>query len=192
MNTQINTGALAVLATIGQWTGSITKVAEAIAAPTNGLTKDEQAENKQRQATVAQAVRGFAEETEAKGVKPEDAGVILREGLRLMGFPEGTALNYGRAVQGFRAIKATTGKWDGSVRDAQRAMRSDDTKAKDDIREALRPMLRDATLEQLKAVQEYAQNLGIVVKDRAKRSDTVQQTATPAAAEPAAPMARAA
>jgi hypothetical protein len=60
-------------------------------------------------------------------------------------------------------------------------MRTDDQKAKDDVKEALKPMLRDATLEQLQAVLTYAKTLGIVLKARKVRADKGLQEAAPVA-----------
>lgn len=155
-----------------QWAPAAQKVADAIAVGKVGLSEADKAHNQKAAKTVATSVREYAAATEAAGIAPVMANAILRQNLILAGVPIGTALNYGRAVEGFRQIKANGGNPDkASVRDAQQVMRSDETKARDELRTELRPMLRDATLEQLKALRDYARELGIVVKDRQQRSD---------------------
>lgn len=155
-----------------QWAPAAQKVADAIAVGKVGLSAADKAHNEAAAATVATSVREYAAATEAAGIAPVMANAILRQNLILAGVPIGTALNYGRAVEGFRQIKANGGNPDkASVRDAQQIMRTDETKARDDLRDKLRPMIRDASVSQLSALLEYAQGLGIVVKDRQKRSD---------------------
>lgn len=167
-----------------QWAPAAQKVADAIKVGKVGLSAADKAHNKEATATVAASVRDYALATEAAGVPPAMANAILRQNLILAMVPVGTALNYGRAVEGFRQIKAAGGDVaKASVRDAQQIMRSDETKARDELRTELRPMLRDATLEQLKALRDYARELGIVVKERQQRSDAGNggMTETPAA-----------
>lgn len=160
------------LADLFKWSPMAQKVADAINAEKIALDETDKAHNTAVDATIAAEVRKYAEATEAEGVEPQVANAILRQNLTLAGIPSGTALNYGRAVEGFRKIKANGGDANkASVKDAQKAMRTDDQKAKDDIRDELRPMLRDATREQLQALLDYAKELNIVVKARKVRKD---------------------
>lgn len=143
------------------------------------LTDDQKAANEALGNTLATTIRSFAAETAAAGVPASVANAMLRQNLALMGLPAGTALNYGRAVEGFRKLAdegQDTSK--ASVKDAQRVMESDDTKAKNALREELKPYLRDATTAQLQSIVDWAKEQGIKLKERKVRSDKADSGAT--------------
>ena len=136
------------------------------------LTDEQKEHNKEVDATVAAKLKAFATATAADGVKPEAAGQFARMYLTVGGMKKGTVNAYGKALDGFRKLIDSGKDISGaSTVDAQNAAKSDEQKAKDAVKEELKPFLRDAKLEQLQAILEYAQGLGIAVKARKERSD---------------------
>lgn len=149
-------------------------ITAAIAAKPEGLSDEAKAGNKEKAGTLADSIKAYAKATHDDGTSVEDATKLLRLVLAGEGHKPGTILNYGHAVGGFRKILEEGGEEGlkaAGVKDAQRAMRDDATVAKDTLREAIKPYLRDATAEQLEAVLEACKASGIVVKERKVRSD---------------------
>lgn len=148
------------------------------------LTDEQKTHNKEVDESLASKLRDYAVKTAADGVKPEEAGQFVRMYLTVGGVKKGTVGAYGKAVDGFRKlIDAGQDVTNASTVDAQNAAKSDETKAKDAIREQIKPFVRDATLEQLNAILTYAQGLGVAVKARKERSDKATPTVTTAPAE---------
>lgn len=176
------------LALLGMYGEAVQPIANAIIASKAEkaeLTEEQKVHNEELKATVADKVRDFAATTAADGVEPEQANAALRTLLTLGGVPKGTALNYGRAVEGFRKIMDVNPEgWRvASVKDAQTAMQTEGQKAKADLREQLKPYLRDATVEQLEAMLEHAQGLNVKLKERKVRTDKGQQETAEASDE---------
>lgn len=145
------------------------------------LTDEQKEANKAATGTLASNIREYAEATANDGTTSEDANAFLRVYLATGGFPNGTALNYGRAVEGFRKLReAHPETWaKSSVKDAQNAMRSEEQVEKDTLREAIKPYLRDANKEQLESVLEACKASGIKLKERKTRKDKGVVTETP-------------
>ena len=145
------------------------------AAAPSMLTDEEKAaktaENEASAATLRDAVLDFVDAT--MDLTPEEAGTILRIGLEAVGRPAGTCKNYGRAVAGFRKLaeKNPEGWRNATMREAQDAMRTAEQVKLDASREALRPYLKAAKLQQLDAILAFARELGITLPEKGKKKD---------------------
>lgn len=149
------------------------------------LSDEQKEHNKEVDATVSAKLRDYAVATAADGVDAALAGQFVRTWLTVGGMKKGTVGAYGKAVDGFRKLIAE-GKdiSKASTVDAQNAAKSDEQKAKDALRDQIKPFVRDATVEQLQAILTYAQSLNIAVKARKTRSDAGAVTdVTPAPVE---------
>jgi hypothetical protein len=176
----INLNALAGLQLAQQFQPQINGIMEALvqqqqhAADRRGAGGDDVTAVKDR-------VIAYANETAAAGVAATDANAALRDAMKLAGFPEGTALNYGRAVEGFRKIASgDQKKADGTplklaeatVKDAQRVMETPETSRKNELRRGIGRYVSAANEAQLKDILELVSGLGIKLKERGGRVTT--------------------
>lgn len=168
----INLNALQQEATLLQFAGQVQDIAKAILA-SKAQAEENRTASTETSSTVAEQVRRYAADTAAAGIPAKDAGDLLRTGLMRMEFPKGTALNYGRAVEGFRKLaEVQPDDWKkASVRDAQKAMESDETKELNALRAEINKYVRSGTPDQLRELLEVCKASGIVVKERQTRSD---------------------
>lgn len=176
----INLNALAGLQLAQQFQPQINGIMEALvkqqshAADRKGAGNDDVIAVKDR-------VIAYANETAAAGVTGTDANAALRDAMKLAGFPDGTALNYGRAVEGFRKIAAgDQKKADGTplklaeatVKDAQRVMETPETSRKNELRRDIGRYVSAANEAQLKDILELVSGLGIKLKERGGKVTT--------------------
>lgn len=150
----------------------VSAIAEQMNVEKATLNDEQKEHNKEVTDTLAGKLREYATAVHADGKSGKDAGDFIRMFLALSQAPKGTTLAYGRAVEGFHKLLTTgTDISKASTVDAQKAMRSEEQVERDLIRDQLKLYLRDGTIEQLRAINEYAGSLGIVVKERKQRSD---------------------
>lgn len=175
MNAQVNDKAVVQVAQ--QFQNDMVRIAKAFAE-----RKTHTADGKGKGDTIKKHVLAYARDTAAAGVPASVANTALRETLIAWNLPKGTALNYGRAVEGFRKIeeagKLPNGKpipTEGpTMASAQQAMESGDTKAKNEARTELAGLLKNASLKDIQALVTYAQEIGL--KPKATKAGPVKFT----------------
>lgn len=175
----VNMNAIAANALIAKYAGQIEAVGLALlsSAKVKAGHKDE---SDKAAGSVLKAVKDYTAQTAADGVEADVAGDTLRLALTIAQFPKGTALNYGRCVQGFRKIMETDGP--GSLdaatqKQAQAIMESPETAVKNEKRKTLAGYVAKATADQLDALIAHAAELGIVPKAPAVKATTGTQEA---------------
>lgn len=150
----------------------VAAIAEQMNVEKATLSDEAKAHNKEVTDTLAGKLREYAKATHADGIDGKATGDFIRTYLALAAAPKGTTLAYGRAVEGFHKLLTEGTDIDkASTVDAQKAMRSGEQVERDLIRDEMKLYLRDGTIEQLRALKEYAATLEIKVKPRKVRSD---------------------
>lgn len=161
-----------------QFKGELVAVAKSIIA-----AKSQQGESSKATGKVKDTVTAYATATAAAGVPGPTANATLRDFLIGCNVPKGTALNYGRAVEGFRKIaadgKLPNGKpipKDGpTMGDAQKAMESADTAALNAARAELARYTKNANVKQLESLTEWAASIGIQPKAAGAKVITIPE-----------------
>jgi hypothetical protein len=164
----INLNALAELTIATKFADQIVAVGKALQAKAEQGTNNAAA-NEKVTTTIKATVLDYANATAASGVPAPQANAALRSALMEMGFPQGTALNYGRAVEGFRRIAETGKAKDGTplaieaatFRDAQSVMESPETARKNELRGDIQKYVKAANESQLKDILDLVSGLGI-------------------------------